>query len=97
MTSKNKRRETGIKIGTYYVSFSDNIINIKNIDPKSIKYVVKSYKNTLIYYTEYITPSSVKPLYIIFNKINGNVEENNERKYRQKLLLIKTKQTLKKY
>ena len=83
VTSKNKRRETGIKIGTYYVSFFDNIINIKNIDPKNIKYVVKSYKNTLIYYTEYVTPSSVKILYIIFNKINGNIEKNNESKYQQ--------------
>ena len=39
-----------IKNRTYY--FFNDIVNIKNFDPKNIKIDEKSYKNILIYYIE---------------------------------------------
>ena len=39
-----------IKNRTYY--FFNDIVNIKNFDPKNIKIDKKSYKNILIYYIE---------------------------------------------
>ena len=63
-----------------YIIF-DDIINTNNNDPKNIKEVVKLSKNILIYYTGYVTPSTLKlnfkNLYIIFNKTNGHIEEKN--------------------
>ena len=41
-----------IKNRTYY--FFNDIVNIKNFDPKNIKIDEKSYKNILIYYIEWI-------------------------------------------
>ena len=49
------------------------MINIKNLDPNKIKI---EYKHILIYYINYETTSSVKPLFI--NKINGYIDKNNE-------------------
>ena len=70
----------------------DEIINIKNFDPKKIKIDEKSYKNVLIYYDGYVTIkdlkyvkiNSVNPLYLIIDKVNGYFEEINERKKNNK-------------
>ena len=74
----NKMKDIDIKNHTYY--FFDDIINIKNFDSKNIKIIEKSYKNILIYYIGYVTIkdsqyvkfNSVNPLYLFFNKANGN-------------------------
>ena len=79
----NKVKELDIKNQTYY--FFDDIINIKDFDPNNIKMYEKSNKNVLISYTGYVTMkdikyikiNSVSPLYFIFNKMNGYVEETN--------------------
>ena len=42
----NKLKDIDIKNHTYY--FFDDIINIKNFDPKKIKIDDESYKNILI-------------------------------------------------
>ena len=60
----------------YY--FFDDIINIKNFHLNNIKTDEKSYKNTVIYYSGYITiknlkyvkVNSVNPLYLIFTNVN---------------------------
>ena len=46
-------KNINIKNRTYY--FSDDIINIKDFDPKNIKKDEKSYKNILVYYIGYVT------------------------------------------
>ena len=51
------------------------MINIKNFDPNKITIDGKSYINILICYVGYVTPDSVKPLYLIIHKINGYIEK----------------------
>ena len=53
--------------GPYFFS---GMMNINNLDPNNIKIDEKSYKNILIYCIGYVTPSSVKPLYLIINYWN---------------------------
>lgn len=57
------------------------------------------FANILIFYIGYIASNSVKPLYIIFNKINGYFEENNGSNYENKYLTLtfidENKETLK--
>ena len=82
----NKVKDIDIKNRTFY--FFNDIINIKNFDPKSIKIDKKSYRNILIYYigyvaikdSKYIKINCVNHLYLIFNKANGCFEEINRNK-----------------
>ena len=60
----NKVKDISTKNHTYY--FFDDIINIKNFDPKNIKTDEKSYKNISISYIEYVTFKDSK-----YAKING--------------------------
>ena len=72
-------KQANIKKRTYY--FYNDLINIKDFDPKLLKLDKKSYKNIDIYYIGYITKKdehkidSVNPIYLIFHKINGFIEE----------------------
>ena len=99
----NKVKDIDIKICTYY--FFDDIINVKNFDPNNIKIVEKSYKNILIYYIRYVTIknskyvkiSSVNPLYLIFNKVNGYFEKINKSKYLTLVPTNESKEIIKKY
>ena len=56
-------------INRTYCVFYD-IVNIKNIDPSNIKIDKKSSKNIFIYCVGYVTPNSVKPLYLTINNAN---------------------------
>ena len=67
------------------------------LKPNDIKIDEKSNKDTLMYYVGYVTPNSVRPLYLIINKTNGYVEENNEIKYFTLISTDESKRTLKKY
>ena len=99
----NKLKDIDIKNRTYY--FSDNMINIKNFVLYKIKIDKKSYKNILIYYIGYLTLknlryvkiSSVNPLYLIINKVNGYFEEIYGNKYLTLIPTNESKNTLKKY
>ena len=70
-----------IKNRTYY--FSDDRINIKDLDSNLLKIDKKSFKNINISYTGYITKKdskyvnihSVNPLYFIVDKLDGSIEE----------------------
>ena len=83
----NKVKDIDIKNRTYY--FFNDIINIKNFDPNNFKIDGKSYKDILIYYIGYVTIkdlkyvkiNSVNPLYFIFNKVDGYLEEINGNEY----------------
>ena len=58
------------------------MINIRNLDPNKIEVNEKSYKNILIYHIEYVTAkdltyaniNNINPLYLIIDKINGEIE-----------------------
>ena len=86
-------KDITIKNQTYY--FFDDIINIKNFDPNSIKIDEKTYKNILIYYIGYVTIKDsryvriyrLNPLYLIFDKVSGYFEEIRRNKY---LMLVPT-------
>ena len=91
----NSAKESDVKNWTY--NFFDDIINIRNLDLNKIKIDEKSYKNILIYCVGYMTPNSVKPLWLIINKINGYIEESNRNKYLALARVDKSKDTLKKY
>ena len=86
---------------TYY--YFEDIINIKDFDPNSIKIDEKSYKSILIYYLGYITIKKdlevylVNPLYLMFNKINGFFEEINGNKYLTLVPTNASKEKIKKY
>ena len=79
-------KEINIKNRTHY--FFDDIINIKNFDPKSLKTDKESYKNTDIYYigcitmkdSDYVKINSVNPLHLIINKVDGCIEEKHGNK-----------------
>lgn len=75
--------ETNIKNLT--LDFLDDMINTKNLDPININKDEKWYKDILIYYSEYVTPNSVNPLYLIISKINDYIDKHNRN------ILIKAK------
>ena len=62
---------------------------MENFNPDTTKMDEKSKKDILIYYIGYVTINdskyvkitSVNPLYFIFNKVRGYLEEINENKY----------------
>ena len=77
-------KEIFIKNCMYY--FFDDMINIKDLDPKKMKTDEKSHENILIYHTEYVTLTTQKfivqiRLYFIINKINEYIEESDGKKY----------------
>ena len=83
-------KEIDIKNRTYY--FFDDTINIKFFDSNQIKIDKKSNKNL-----SYVKISSVDPLYLIIDKVDRYIEENNENKYLTLVSTDKSKGTLKKY
>ena len=88
-------REVPIKNPTYYFFYV--IINIKNFDPNNIKIDKKSYKNIITYYIGYVTPISVKPLYLIINKVNECIEIYNGNKFFMLVHADKSREALKTY
>ena len=68
--------------------FYNDLINIKDFDPKLLKLYKKSYKNIDIYYIGYITENykykikSVSPLYLVVHRIDGfNEKKKRGNKY----------------
>ena len=98
----NNVKDIDMKSCTYHIN---NMINIKNFDPNDIKIDQKSYKNTFIYYNEYVTIKdlkyvqikSVNPSYLIFSNLNGYFEEINKSKYLTLAPFNASKEKIKKY
>ena len=97
-------RRLNIKNRTYY--FHDDLINLKNFDPSLLNLHKKSLMDTSIYYIEYITTkgisnyentTSVNPLYLIINDVDGYIEESNKKKYLSFASTDNNKEVLKKY
>ena len=83
-----KVKQIEIKNRTYH--FNSVIINIEEFDSNLLKIDKKSYKDIDIYCIGYITITkisdckniySVNSLYLIIDKVDGHIKENNENKY----------------
>ena len=68
--------------------FCDDLINIKNFDPKLLKLHKKSFSDISTYYIGYVTKkkteyniNSVNPLYLLIDEIDGFIEEKEGDKY----------------
>ena len=72
------------------------MININDCNPTSIKVDKKLCKGILIYCIGYETSDGVKPLHIIFNKLNGYIEDNNGGKYLTLIPFDENKKAIKK-
>ena len=77
-----------IKNRTYY--YLNEIINIKKVDARLLKFDKKSQKDTGIYNIGYITKKkisdckkfhSVNPLYLLIDHASGYIEEKGVNKY----------------
>ena len=96
-------KDINIKNHTYY--FFDDITNVKEFDPNSIKKDQKSCKIILIYYiacvtikdSKYVIINSLNPLYLMFNRINRYFEEINGNKYLTLVSTNESKEKIKKY
>ena len=78
-------KQMNTKNRTYYCY--NDLINIKDFDPKLLKLDNKSYKNVDMYYIGYITKkdeykiNSVNPFYLLFHITDGFIEEKRGNKY----------------
>ena len=81
-------KELNIKNQTYY--FLDDMIDIRNFQSNLLKIDKKPYKDSNIYYINYITIKkfsdckniySVNPLYLIIRSATGYFKEENGEKY----------------
>ena len=78
-------KQLNIKNRTYY--FCDDLINLKDFDPKLLKLDKKPSMETSIYYIGYVTKkseyniNSVNPLYLLISELHGFIEEKNGSKY----------------
>ena len=97
-------KQINIKNRTYY--FYNDMINLKNFEPKLLKIDGKSYKNIGIYNIGYITIKkiddyeniySVNPLYLIIAHASGYIEEKGVNKYLVFDSTDENKELLKKY
>ena len=97
-------KELEIKNRTCY--FYNDLINLNDFNLILLNIDKKSYKETDIYYTGYVTVKKIKncnkidsvnPLYLTINKGNGHFEEKNGNKYLVLHAFDKNKKALKKY
>ena len=90
-----------IKTRNYY--FYNEVINIKNFDPKLLTLDKKSLKDIFMYYIGYVTKkdeykiNSVNPLYLLVDEIDDFVEEKECSKYLNISLTDSNSEVLKKY
>ena len=94
-------KQVNIKNRTYY--FYNDLINIKDFDPKLLKLDKNTSMGTGIYYIGYVTKkpeykiNSVIPLYMLINGIDGFIEEKDGDKYLSIALTVKKSEVLRKY
>ena len=78
-------KQLNIKNRTYY--FWNDLINLKDFNPKLLKLDRKSTLDINIYYIGYVTKKaeynidSVNPLYLLINELDGFIEEEEGSKY----------------
>ena len=69
-------KRLNIRNRIYY--FWNDLINIKDFDPKLLKPDKKSSMGVNIHYIDYVTKN---PLYLLIGEIEGFIEEENGSKY----------------
>ena len=90
-----------IKNRTYY--FYNELINIKDFDPKLLKLDKTSLKNNRVYYIGYIKKKdeykidSVNHLYLLIHRIDSFIEEKERSKYLNIASTDSKSEVLKKY
>ena len=78
-------KKLNIKNRTYY--FYNDLINIKDFDPKLLKLDKKSSMDISIYYIGYVTKkteysiNNVNPLYLLVDEIDGFIKEKQSNRY----------------
>ena len=78
-------KQLNIKNRTYY--FYNDLINLKDFDPKLLKLDKKSSIDISIYYIDCVTKkpeyniNSENPLYLLISKLDGFIEEKKGSKY----------------
>ena len=72
----NQVKETNLK---NQVCYSDNLIEAKKLETKTILIDDRNYENMEIYFTRYIHCKSIKILTLHFHELIGNTEDH-ERK-----------------
>ena len=96
-----KTKQLKIKNRTYY--FYNDLINLKNFEPKFLKLHKKSSMDISVYYIGYVTKkteysiNSVNPLYLLIEKTDGFIEEKKGDKYLNVTLTDSNSEVLKKY
>ena len=94
-------KQLNIKNRTYY--FYDDLIDIKDFDPKLVKLDKKAFKDISMYYIGCVTQkteyniSSVNPLYLLIDEIDGFIKEKEGDKYLNISLTNSNNEVLKKY
>ena len=94
-------KQLNIKNRTYY--FYNDLINIKDFDPKLLKLDKKSSLDISIYYIGYVTKNteysinSVNLLYLLVDEIDGFIEEKESNKYLNIAFTDSNNEVLKKY
>ena len=84
---------------TYY--YWNDLINIKDFDPRLLKLDRKSSMSVNIYYIGYVTNNpeyninSVNPLYLLIGQIDGFIEEKEGSKYLNIVLTENNNEVLK--
>ena len=95
----NKR--LNIKNRTHY--FYNDLINIKNFDPKLLKLDKKSSMDINIYYIGHVTKKpeynidSANPLHLLIDEIDGFIEKKEGSKYLNIALINSNNEVLKRY
>ena len=79
MKRNNEFKEIITKNRTFY--YFDDIINVNDLDLDNISFDEKSNENILIYHATNKTPYHVKPLRIIFDKLEGYIGKYGKTKY----------------
>ena len=94
-------KQLNIKNRTYY--FYDDIINIKDFDPKLLRLDKKSSMDITIYYISCVTKkpeyniNGVNPLYLLIGELDGFIEEIEGIKYLNVFLTYNNNDVLLKY
>ena len=96
-------KQINIKDRKYY--FFNDMIHSKNFDSNLLKIDKKLYKSINIYYIDHVTMKDVdyvniygvNPLYLIFDNVDGHIEESNGNKCLIFASRDKTKEALEKY
>ena len=94
-------KQVNVKNRTYY--FWNDLINIKDFDPRLLKLNKKLSMSVSIYYIGYVTKNpeysinSLNPLYLLVDEIDGFIEEKEGSKYLNIAFTDSNNEVLKKY